>query len=35
MSYAPALPADLAVWAVANLEPPFLREHLDVLADLN
>ena len=24
-----------AVWAVAAAEPPFLREHLDVLADLN
>jgi hypothetical protein len=35
VSYATALPADVAVWAVAALEPPFLREHLDVLADLN
>jgi hypothetical protein len=35
VSYATALPADVAVWAVAALEPPFLQEHLDVLAELN
>jgi hypothetical protein len=35
VSYATALPASVAVWAVAALEPPFPREHLDALADLN
>jgi hypothetical protein len=35
VSYADALQADVAVWAVAAAEPPFLREHLDALAGLN
>jgi hypothetical protein len=35
MAYATARQADIAVWVVAAAEPPFLREHLDALADLN
>ena len=32
---ATALRADIAVWAVAAVEPPFLREQLDFLSSLN
>jgi hypothetical protein len=35
VTYAHAVQADVAVWAVAAAEPPFLREHLDALAGLN
>ena len=35
MTYAHAVQAAVAVWAVAAAEPPFLREHLDALAGLN
>ena len=35
LTYAHALDAAVAVWAVAAAEPPFLREHLDALAGLN
>lgn len=35
IAYATALQADVAVWAVAAEEPPFLAEHLDALADLS
>ena len=35
MAYAHALQADVAVWAVAAADPPFLREHLCALAELN
>jgi hypothetical protein len=35
MTYAAALRADIAVWAVAAMEPPFLREHLEVLGERN
>jgi hypothetical protein len=35
VTYAHALQASVAVWAVAAAEPPFLREHLDALAELN
>lgn len=34
ITYATALQADVAVWAVAAAEPPFLAEHLDALAEL-
>ena len=33
MAYATAMKAGLAVWVVAAMEPPFLREHLDVLSE--
>jgi hypothetical protein len=33
MTYATALRAGIAVWAVAAMEPPFLREHLDALSE--
>lgn len=35
VTYAHAVQASVAVWAVAAAEPPFLREHLDALAELN
>jgi hypothetical protein len=35
VTYAHAVEAAVAVWAVAAAEPPFLREHLDALAGLN
>ena len=35
VTYAHAVQAAVAVWAVAAAEPPFLREHLDALAGLN
>jgi hypothetical protein len=35
MAYSTALRADIAVWAVAAVEPPFLREQLDFLSSLN
>ena len=35
VAYASAVQADVAVWAVAAAEPPFLREHLDAIAELN
>jgi hypothetical protein len=34
MAYATTMEAGVAVWAVAAMEPPFLREHLAVLAEL-
>jgi hypothetical protein len=35
MAYWTALDAGIVVWAVAAMEPPFLREHLDFLSSLN
>lgn len=35
VTYADAVQAEVAVWAVAAAEPPFFREHLDALAGLN
>jgi hypothetical protein len=35
VTYANAVQASVAVWAVAAMEPPFLREHLDAMAELN
>jgi len=35
VTYAQAVQAAVAVWAVEAAEPPFLREHLDALAGLN
>lgn len=35
VTHARAVQAGVAVWAVAAAEPPFLREHLDALAELN
>ena len=35
VAYASTAQADIAVWVVAAAHRPFLREHLDTLADLN